>query len=273
MTTGASMAFLRRLIHAQAAIVIDDDKDYLVESRLHPVAERAGLPDLDALVSQLRRGPSSDLLTQVVEALTTNETYFFRDLHPFETLRTHILPQLACARGHDRTLRVWCAASSTGQEPYSIAMTIFDALPDAAQWSIDIIGTDINGAVIERARSGTYKQHEVNRGLPVPTLVKYFEQDGLDWKVRPEIRRCVRFQCLNLLDPWPWSERFDMIFMRNVLIYFDAATKSSLLSRLRNHLASDGVLFLGGTETTLSLGASFSHCREDRTVYFKVRGS
>lgn len=268
--TSDSLAYLRRLVHTRAAIVIDEDKDYLVRSRLEPVAKRAGLADLDALVAELRRERSAELVVDVVEALTTNETYFFRDQHPFETFRQHLLPELARTRGTSRVLRIWCAAASTGQEPYSVAMTALEGLPGGSGWTIDIVATDINRAVLERARRGVYKQHEVARGLPPSALARWFERSGHDWVVKQEVRSCVRFEPLNLLDPWPWRERFDVVFMRNVLIYFDVATKRSLLSRVREHLAPDGAVFLGSTETTWNLGEAYVPVRDRGSLYFKV---
>lgn len=265
-----SLTYLRRLVHTRAALVIDEDKDYLLRSRLEPVAKRVGLADIDALVAELRRERSPELVVDVVEALTTNETYFFRDQHPFEALRQHILPALARTRSTSRVIRIWCAAASTGQEPYSVAMTVLDALPDASLWTIDIVATDINRTVLERARRGVYKQHEVDRGLPPEVRGRWFERCGQEWSVRSEVQRCVRFEALNLLDPWPWREGFDVVFMRNVLIYFDVATKRGLLSRVREHLAPDGVLFLGSTETTLNLDDAFVPVRDRGSLYFRI---
>lgn len=271
--TDSALAYIRWLLHAQAAIVIDADKDYLVHDRLAPVAKRAGLPSIAALVAELRRERSAELRAEVVEALTTNETYFFRDQHPFDTFRQHVLPELLRARSATKTLRIWCAASSTGQEPYSVAMSVLEALPSGAQWQVGIVATDISRPVLERARRAVYKQHEINRGLPHAALVKYFDRAEGDWIVKPSLRDMVRFERLNLLDPWPWRERFDVVFMRNVLIYFDAGTRRSLLSRVRDHLARDGALFLGGTETTLNLDDTYVPVRDHRSLYFKVAGS
>src|SRR5690348_7230774 len=192
------------------------------------------------------------LAREVVEAMTTNETSFFRDVHPFETLRTKVLPELVQVRGPGRALRIWCAAASTGQEPYSIAMLLREHFPAAAA-TVQLVATDINRAVLARAQSGVFRQLEVNRGLPAAMLIKYFEKSGLDWQLKPEIRRMVTFAEANLLEQWPIVGEQDIVFMRNVLIYFDVPTKRRILARVREAMANDGVLFLGGAETTTGI--------------------
>lgn len=249
-----AFAYVSDLVRRRAAIVLEPGKEYLVDARLASMATDSGLASIDALVEHVRRDATSAehqrLCREIVEALTTNETSFFRDVHPFETLKSKVLPELIEARATVRSLRIWCAAASTGQEPYSIAMLIREHFPQLAGWDVRIVATDLNRAVLARARSGTFRQLEVNRGLPARMLVKYFDKRGLDWQLKPVITQMVSFQELNLLDRWPLSGPQDIIFLRNVLIYFDLATKQTILGRVRDVMASESVLFLGGTETT-----------------------
>ena len=254
MTTSTeSFKFVCELAHRRAAIVLETGKEYLVEARLTPIAKANGLASVDALVAKLRLDERGKLGSEVIEALTTNETSFFRDIHPFEALKTLVLPQIVKARAATKTLRIWCAAASTGQEPYSIAMVIREHFPELATWSIQIIATDINKTVLDRAKAGVFKQLEVNRGLPAVMLVKHFEKDGVDWRIKEPIRKMITFQELNLLDRWPIFSQQDIVFMRNVLIYFDVATKKTLLGRVRETMRDDGYLFLGGAETTMNI--------------------
>ncbi len=269
MTATSSLEFIRKFAYDRAAIVLDANKDYLVESRLVPVARKHDLNDVDALVHTMRSKRNRDMESEVVEALTTNETYFFRDQHPFETLGKSVLPKLLERRKDTRSLRIWCGAASTGQEPYSILMTIFDHLPAPREWNIDFVATDINETVLNRARAGVYKQHEVNRGLPAASLVKYFDRRGMDWVVKEDLRNSVRFEFLNLIDAWPFREAFDIIFLRNVLIYFDVGVKKRILSKIRRLLREDGTLFLGGAETTVNLDDDYSSVRDGRSVYYQ----
>ncbi len=245
--------FVCDLVHRRAAILIETGKEYLVDARLAPIARAHGLPSVDALVAKLRADEKGPLSHEVIEAMTTSETSFFRDIHPFETLRTKVLPPLIKARAATRSIRIWCAAASTGQEPYSIAMTIREHFPELATWNVQIIATDINATVLARARTGIFRQLEVNRGLPASLLVKHFEKNGADWQIKANIRQMVSFQELNLLERWPLFTQQDVIFMRNVLIYFDMPTKRDLLRRVRESLRDDGYFFLGGAETTMNL--------------------
>lgn len=250
MTLGpAAFEQVRKLVYARAAIVLDPGKEYLVETRLAPIARARGFRDVDELCMRLEQRDAA-LIDEVVEAMTTNETSFFRDHHPFEALRRTVLPELIAQRQQTRTLRVWCAACSTGQEPYSLAMLIDEHFPSLTTWNVSIRATDIARSVLDRARTGRYRQIEVNRGLSARALVRYFFRDGLEWEIRPEIRRRVTFEEMNLIGAWPRSEPFDLIFLRNVLIYFDQPTKLSLLNKAREVLRGDGYLLLGGSETT-----------------------
>jgi chemotaxis protein methyltransferase CheR len=251
--------------------VLQADKTYLIDSRLAPLAREAGLASIDELVGRIRgEDAGAPLVKRVIEAMTTNETLFFRDLHPFEALKNRILPDLIRARPKQRRLRIWCAAASTGQEPYSIAMTIREHFPELASWDVKIVATDINAAVLQRARAATYRQLEVNRGLPASMLVKYFERQGADWAIRPIIKDLVEFMELNLLDPWKIGPQ-DIVFIRNVLIYFDLETKRQLLARIRNLLEHDGYLVLGGAETTNNVDHQYMPIKIGGGVYYQVR--
>lgn len=273
MTTPDTLKYLRDLVYRRAAIVVEPDKDYLLESRLVPVAKANALESLDELAKKVRADERQPLAHAVIEAMTTNETSFFRDAHPFEALKTKILPDLVAARASSRVLRIWCAAASTGQEPYSIAMAVREAFPALASWNVQIIATDINATVLARARTGVYRQLEVNRGLPAQLLVKYFDRVGAEWQVKDDIRRMVSFQELNLLDRWPIFSAQDVVFVRNVLIYFDVATKRKILGRVRETLRDDGYLVLGGAETTLNLDDGYAPVRIGSTVCYQPKTS
>jgi chemotaxis protein methyltransferase CheR len=259
--------FLRKCFKERSGLVLSADKQYLVESRLLPVARRAGLGSLGELVATLKRGNADDLMTIVVEAMTTNETFFFRDRIPFENFRAKVLPALLSARRTSRTIRIWCAATSTGQEPYSLAIALREMAEDLAGWRIDLIATDLSNEVLEKARLGIYSQFEVQRGLPIQLLIKYFSQIGDMWQIAPEIRAMVKYQQLNLLSNFSHLGVFDVIFCRNVLIYFDQETKISVLRRLARVIASDGYLVLGAAETVVGLSDSFKIVAETRGLY------
>ncbi|MBK6697851.1 MAG: protein-glutamate O-methyltransferase CheR [Myxococcales bacterium] len=265
------IAFLRELVYKRSAIVIEPDKDYLVEARLGPVARDQGYGSIGDLVTKLRGGAhaSPELTTRVVEAMTTNETTFFRDTGPFEALEKRILPELIKARAATKTLTIWSAACSTGQEPYSVAMLLDEAFPQLKDWRIRILATDLSTAVLDRAREGKYRQLEVNRGLPARLLVKYMERVGTDWRLKSELRQRVEFRQMNLVEPWSHTGRFDVIFLRNVLIYFDVETKKGILGRMRQTLAPDGFLFLGGAETTLHLDPSYEREQYERATFYR----
>jgi two-component system chemotaxis response regulator CheB len=267
---GTDVDFLRDFIYRRSAIVIEPGKEYLLESRLATIAREEGVGSVQELVARLRSGASSEVQARVIEAMTTNETTFFRDVHPFEAFATQVAPALARARSAERKLTIWCAASSTGQEPYSIAMVLKKRVPDLASFQIRILATDLSTAVLDRAREGRYRQLEVNRGLPAPYLVEYFRRDGNDWVLKDEIRRMVEFRQLNLVEPWPPLPTADVVFIRNVLIYFDVETKRGILQKIKKVLASDAYLFLGGAETTMNLDDSFQRVQVDRAVYYRL---
>ncbi|MBT6139516.1 MAG: protein-glutamate O-methyltransferase CheR [Rhodospirillaceae bacterium] len=261
--------FLQSMLKQNSGLVLDQSKTYLVESRLQPIVREKGLPSLGALVDALRKGGKSSPLTQtVVEAMTTNETLFFRDMHPFEALRKNVLPDLLAKRSSQKKLRIWCAAASTGQEPYSIAMTLSD-MAELAGWRIEILGTDISTDALDRAKKAAYSQFEVQRGLPIQLLVKNFKQEGDRWHLNDNIRNMVQYRPLNLLLPFSSLGTFDIVFCRNVLIYFDAADKRKILDNISNALANDGFMFLGGAETVLGITDSFQNIPNLRGIYRK----
>lgn len=260
--------YIAQLIHQQAAIVLEPGKEYLAESRLEPVARDHGLASIAELVQRLRTG-SVDLREAVVDAMTTNETSFFRDSHPFNALREEILPQLIEARRVARTLTIWCAASSSGQEPYSLAMLLREHFPQLQDWQVRILATDISPSMLERTRQGRYSQLEVNRGLPAAMLVKYFERDGMHWVVNHDLRRMVSTQYLNLAERWPVLPPFDLVLLRNVLIYFDIPTKQQILARVRQQLRPDGLLLLGGAETTMNIDPKFERVPVGRSTWYR----
>jgi len=248
---------IRRLLHERSAITLDSGKQYLVESRLAPILRQLNLNTIGELIAQLRCQPGNGLYRQIVEAMVTTESSFFRDHHPFEALRKVVLPDLMNRRRDERRLNIWCAASSHGQEPYSIALLFREHFPELANWKVSLLASDISREVLARARAGRYNQIEVNRGLPAALLVKYFEQHGTDWQLKPAVRSMVNFQEINLAQPWPLLPRMDLVLIRNVMIYFDVETKKTILGKLGRLLRPDGYLLLGGAETTINLDDSY----------------
>lgn len=256
MTLSASaFAWVSALVHRESAIVLPPGKEYLVESRLLPLARERGLDGVDALVTRLQASPDRALVTAVVEALTTNETSWFRDGTPFAAFRSTVVPELLALP--PRRLNIWSAACSSGQEAYTIAMLLAEeVLPHGR--TAEVLATDISHAMLDRTREATYGQLEIGRGLPAPMLVKYFRRQGTQWRVDDRLRSMVRVQHLNLAGRWPILPVFDVVFLRNVLIYFDTATKRAILRRVRQVLGPRGFLFLGGAETTLGLDDGWS---------------
>ena len=261
--------YLQTFMRESSAIVLDPGKEYLVESRLMPLAYSEGLSNVGELLVRLRREKSELLRRKILDAMTNNETWFFRDFYPFEALRQEIIPALMTSRADTRSLQFWSAASSSGQEAYSIAMLLKEkfALPN---WKFSILGTDICSAIRARAAEGRYSQMEINRGLPAAMLTKHFVRSGLDWIIAPSIREMVEFRACNLAEPWPDIPKMDVVFLRNVMIYFDVAIRKQILLRLRSVLKPDGILFLGCAETTLNLDAGFDRIPFQKTVYYRL---
>jgi chemotaxis protein methyltransferase CheR len=264
--TPSDYEYLRKFLKERSGLDLSADKQYLVESRLVPLARKSSLPGIPELVQKMRSG--ADALTgEVVEAMTTNETFFFRDKIPFDHLRETVIPALVQARAARRSLRIWCAASSTGQEPYSIAMCLKEAGAMLSGWRTEIIATDLSQAVLEKSRSGIFSQFEVQRGLPIQLLVKYFTQNGELWQLNADIRGMVQHRELNLLRDFSHLGVFDIIFCRNVLIYFDQATKANIFDRLSRMLEPDGVLALGAAESVVGITNAFKPYPERRGLY------
>jgi chemotaxis protein methyltransferase CheR len=266
--------FIRGLIRQRSAIVLDEGKERLVEARLASLVREHGALSITDLISRLKNQPYGPLHRQVVEAMTTNETSFFRDLLPYEALRKVLIPELMQKRETERRLTIWSAASSTGQEPYSLSMMLRDHFPTMVNsWAVNILGTDISSEVLKRARLGNYSQLEVNRGLPAALLVKYFHKEGVYWRINDDIRKMVEFREMNLAEPWPPIPQADIIMLRNVLIYFDVETKKLILSRIRQVLRPDGYLFMGGAETTLNLDNAYEPVQIDKTVCYRLKST
>lgn len=272
--TAIDFDFVSALAYNQAAIVLERGKEYLVESRLTPLAQREGFDSLASFIAAMRKDRAQGpLQSKALDALTTNETYFFRDFHPFEALRKSLVPELIAKRAEARRLTIWCAACSTGQEPYSIALLLREHFPQLASWQIEIIATDLSATVLQQAQSGRYNQIEVNRGLPASYLVKYFTQQDGGWVINPDIRQMVQFRALNLIQPWPILPPCDLVFIRNVMIYFDVETKKSILKKLRHCLRPHGSLFLGSSETTLNLDPHWVPVPQGSTVVYRPNSS
>jgi len=259
--------YLRKLLKERSGLVLSADKEYLVESRLLPVARKVGLASLGELVKALMLSNAEALMTAVVEAMTTNESFFFRDKIPFDHFRSTIMPALIAARRTSRSIRIWCAAASTGQEPFSLGMCLKEMERDIAGYRIELMATDLSNEVLEKARQGLYSQFEVQRGLPIQLLIKHFTQVGDLWQIAPELRAMVKYRQLNLLSDFSQLGTFDLVFCRNVLIYFDQKTKIDVLNRLARVIASDGYLVLGAAETVVGLADSFKVIADKRGLY------
>ena len=263
----ADYEYLRKLLKERSGLMLSADKQYLVESRLLPVAHRAGMADLTELVAKLKSAREQPLVTEVAEAMTTNESFFFRDKLPFEHFRNVIMPALLAARPPRRPIRIWCAAAATGQEPYSLAMSLKEMGDKVTGREIEIIATEFSTQVLEKAKTGLFSQFEVQRGLPITLLIKYFAQLGDTWQINPDVRAMVQFRAFNLLHDFAPLGRFDLVFCRNVLIYFDHETKTQVLDRVARITEPDGYLVLGAAETVVGLTESFRPLPEHRGLY------
>lgn len=264
--TPTDYEYLRKLLKDHSGLDLSADKQYLIESRLLPLSRKCGVPGIGELVQKMKAG-SSPLIALVVEAMTTNETFFFRDKVPFEHFRDTIMPEMLKTRANRKSIRIWCAAGSTGQEPYSLAMSLKEMGAVLAGWRVEIIATDLSTEVLEKSKSGVYSQFEVQRGLPIQLLVKYFKQNGELWQISPELRAMVQHRQLNLLHDFSQLGAFDVIFCRNVLIYFDQDTKINIFGRLAKAMEGDGFLVLGAAETVVGLTDVFKPFPDKRGLY------
>jgi chemotaxis protein methyltransferase CheR len=266
-----NFAFVCQLLKQRAAIALGANKMYLVNVRLIPVARSARLGSVDALIDKLRRSPDEKLLQAVVDAMTTNETSFFRDAAPFDILGNVVLPELVKRRAAERTINIWSAACSSGQEPYTIAMLWLERFAHLSNWRMKLLATDISTEMLNRADRGRYTSLEVSRGLPVKHHDKYFRQDGDHWQIDERLRTMVEFRCLNLSGAWPVLPAMDVVLLRNVLVYFDLATKKKILKKVRTVLRPDGYLFLGGSETTLMIDDGFDRVVTPAGSYYSLK--
>lgn len=255
--TQTEFEYVQNLLQQRSGIVVEKGKEYLVISRLGPLAQREGFDSLQEFIAALRNNPPNTLHRKLVQAMTTNETLFFRDVQPFEVMRTAVIPDLIARHASDHRLALWCAAASSGQEPYSIAMVLRDYFPQLLTWDVRFIATDISADILARAIRGCYTQMEVNRGLPAQLLVRYFTKRGNEWQIREDIRRMIEFREMNLADSWPLLPRMDVILLRNVLIYFNLESKREIFRKAARLLNPGGYLFLGSAETTLNITDEF----------------
>ena len=269
--TPEAISYVCTIVRQRSAIELDAAKAYLIEARLSPVARRCGLTSTAELIGKLQAKIDPLVQQQVVEAMTTNETSFYRDAHPFDALRSTIIPEVLKIRATQRTLNIWSAACSTGQEAYSIAMLLSEQFPELAGWKTQILGTDLSDDVLEKARAARFSQIEINRGLPAALLTKYFRREGMHWELLPQIRNLARFIKLNLIEPWPALPTMDVVFLRNVLIYFNPAVKKMILEKIRKNMAPHAVLFLGAAETTMGLDAMFERIQINNSVFYRLK--
>ena len=263
--------YVRTLVQRHSAVVLEADKQYMVELRLLTLAQKEGFATPQDLLNQLRARPHSPLDRKVVDSMMTNETMFFRDTGFYEALKKTVLPQLIAKRAAEKRLTFWCAACSSGQEPYSILMLLHEHFPEIRDWTVRFVASDISAEILRRAKEGRFTQLEVNRGLPVQLLLKYFRKEGTAWVIRDDLRKAIEFRELNLTKPWPMLPEMDIIFLRNVLIYFEVETKKTVLGRTKRLLKSDGYLFVGGAETTINLDGSFQPVLFVKTVYYRLQ--
>jgi len=272
MTISANdFQYISKLVQDLSAIVLEPGKEYLVESRIQPLAKKEGLESIGDLVKKLQREPQNGLRTKVVDAMTTNETSFFRDIHPFETLKKFVIPDLIQKRETARELNIWSGASSSGQEPYTFSMVLRENFPQLLSWKINYISSDISHKMLDRCRNGIYSQLEINRGLPATLMVKYFERHGTEWQVKNDLRNMIDFKYINLAENWPLMPKMDLVLLRNVLIYFDVDMKKNILKKIQDLLKLDGYLFLGAAETTMNLNDSFERMNYKQSGCYRIR--
>ncbi|KMP10397.1 hypothetical protein UR09_06350 [Candidatus Nitromaritima sp. SCGC AAA799-A02] len=265
--------FVKQLVHKQSGIFLESGKEYLVEGRLLPLALSEGFDGLPALMDALRRDNSPNLIQKVLEAITTKETSFFRDKHPFETLRRSVLPEILEKRASIKELNIWCGAASSGQEPYSIAMVMMDEIPQIESWKINFLATDISDEMLSQCRKGLYSQNEIKRGLPGPFLPKFFRRVEGNWQINAPLRELINFKKLNLCGDWFHMPQWDIIFLRNVLVYFESDSKEVIYRRLQSKLKPDGYLFLGAGETPTRFSDNFKQTEFNASRCYQLRDS
>ncbi len=265
--------YLSNFLLGKSGLSLGPGKEYLLEGRLIPLAQSWGLTGIEDLVKELRSKNDERLHSAVVEAMTTNETSFYRDKIPFEELKASLLPALLESRRTSRQLRIWCAAASTGQEPYSILMLLADSFPELRDWKVELICTDIDRTALGRCEQGVYSQFEVQRGLPIQLLMKYFEQIDTGWRIKDDLRKRVVWKQLNLLDNFSHLGTFDIVFCRNVLIYFQNSTKKDILDRIAKQTRNDGYLYLGAAETVLGISDAFSRNKAFKSAVYQPVGA
>lgn len=265
-----NFTYISKLAKDESGLVLTEKKIYLLDSRLMPIARKMEIETLDELIERIRVRPEPPLVKEVVEALTTNETLFFRDNGPFDRLKENVLPDIMAARGAQKSFRIWSAAASSGQEPYSLAIILNEMAAKMHGWNFEIVGTDLSTEILAKAEAGHYSQFEIQRGMPVQLLVKYFKQEGASWVINDDLRAKVKFMPANLLEDQRGLGQFDIVFCRNVLIYFDPETKGKVLDMIADMMPDDGRLFLGAAETVLGLTEKFKAIPDVRGVYQKT---
>lgn len=271
--TSQDFEFVCKFIRDQSGIILEHGKEYLVESRLGLLAQREGMSGIEELLNHLRKDSTVNLKQKIMEAMTTNETSFFRDFAPFEALKSEIFPKLMESRKAEKRLNMWCGACSSGQEPYSVLMLLGEYFPSLMDWNLQFVASDISRQMLDRTREGKFGQLEVNRGMPAAMLVKYFKKAAADWQIRDDLRKKLSLVEINLIRDWPILPVFDIIFLRNVLIYFDVEAKKSIFAKLRRHLKPDGYLFLGAAETTFGLDDNFERISIKGVSVYRVKSA
>lgn len=266
----AQFDFICQVVRQHSGIVLGDDELFLMETQIMPVARHFGFNNVSDMISEMQGKRRLDIENEITEILIPSDTCFFRDVHPFNALKTDVIPELIRLRSTERSLAIWCGACSTGQEPWSIAMILHDQFPQLLDWNLEIIATDYSEDLLERAREGVYNQLEINRGLPVQMLTKFFTHDRIAWRLKDRLRQTVQYRQLNLLHPWHELQKMDLVFMRNVLSYFDLPTKQAILTQVRNQLKPDGYLFLGADESTTDIDTSFQSQTVGQASYYQL---
>ena len=270
--TPQSFAYLQGVVLRRTGTILEHGKEYLVEARLYALAQSEGFASVEALLEGLQtEEESGELHRRVTEAMLNYETSFFRDLYPFQALRETLLPGVIARRESSRRLDIWCAGISSGQEVYSLAMTLREHFPELAGWNVRLLASDVSETMLDRARSGEYSQVEVNRGLPARLLVRYFERTGTRWRIHGDVRKMVELQRFNLAAPWPSVPRADFVFLRNVLLYFHPEVRRAILAQVAGVLREDGYLFLGGGETTLITDRTYEPVRVGKALCYRLR--